>query len=102
MKPGVFAGTMIVEISFLTRPSAVCDSPVTAVTVTSFVMSVPELVMNCFEPLMTHSSPSSLAVVRVPDASEPAPASVRPKPPSASPEASIGSHCSFCSCEPKR
>ena len=83
MKPGVSVGTMIVDISFFTRPPPACDSPVTAVTVTSFVMSVPELVMNCFEPLMTHASPSSLAVVLVPDASEPAPASVRPKPPSA-------------------
>ena len=44
---------MIVEISL--RPSR---SPVTAVTVTNRVMSVPELVMNCFEPLMTHSPPS--------------------------------------------
>lgn len=50
--------------------------PVTAVTVTSAVMSVPELVMNAFEPLITHSSvaSSSTARVWVPPASEPRPA----------------------------
>ena len=69
MNPGVPLGTMIVEISFL--PSAMF--PVTAVTVTSEVMSVPELVMNCLLPLMIHSPSSSRAVVRVPPASEPAP-----------------------------
>ena len=51
VKPGVPAGTMIAEISRC-RPAR---SPVTAVTVTSAVMSVPELVMNAFEPLITHS-----------------------------------------------
>ena len=55
VKPGVPDGTMIVEISL--APSACV--PVTAVTVTRPVMSVPELVMNALLPLMTHSSPSS-------------------------------------------
>src|SRR4029079_18647150 len=55
VKPGVPAGTMIEEISFL--PSAVV--PVTAVTVTRPVMSVPEFVMKAFVPLITHSEPSS-------------------------------------------
>ena len=82
VNPAVPAGTMIEEISL--RPSAV--SPVTAVTVTNVVMSVPELVMNDLVPLMTHSSPSSRAVVSVPPASEPAPGSVSPNAPSASPE----------------
>ena len=53
--PAYRHGTMIVEISL--RPP--CSSPVTAVTVTSEVMSVPELVMNDFVPLMTHSPPST-------------------------------------------
>ncbi len=53
---------MIVEISFL--PFSFTP-PVTAVTVTSEVMSVPELVMNCLPPLMIHESPSSRAVVAV-------------------------------------
>ena len=51
----------------------------TAVIVTQPVMSVPELVMNCFAPLITHSPSSSRAVVRVLPASDPASGSVRPK-----------------------
>ena len=88
---------MIVEISL--RPSR---SPVTAVTVTKRVMPVPELVMNCFEPLITHSPPSSRAVVRVAPASEPASGSVRPKPASAFPASRSGSSACFCSSVPKR
>ena len=45
------AGTMIVEISGVPPPAP----PVRAVTVTSDVMSVPELVMNAFSPSITHS-----------------------------------------------
>ena len=86
MKPGVPLGTMIVEISL--RPSR---SPVTAVTVTKRVMAVPELVMNCFEPLITHSPPSRRAVVRVAPASDPASGSVSPKPASARPASRSGS-----------
>ena len=97
MNPGVPFGTMIVEISL--RPSR---SPVTAVTVTNRVMSVPELVMNCFEPLITHSPPSSRAVVRVAPASDPASGSVSPKPASAVPASRSGSSSCFCSSVPKR
>ena len=61
VKPGVPAGTRIAEISFF--PSS--PRSVTAVTVTSEVMSVPEFVMNALVPLITHSPPSSFAVVRV-------------------------------------
>ncbi len=89
---------MIEEISG--RPSGL--RPVTAVTVTRPVMSVPELVMKHFEPLITHSSPSRTAVVRVPPASEPAPGSVRPNAPRTSPAHSRGSHSRFCSSVPKR
>ena len=66
--------------------------PVTAVTVTRPVMSVPELVMKHLEPLITHSSvaSSSRAVVRVPPASEPPSGSVSPNAPSISPEQSRG------------
>ena len=56
VKPGVPDGTRIDEISLRPRPR-----PVTAVTVTSPVMSVPALVMNALVPLITHSSPSSEA-----------------------------------------
>ena len=65
-------------------------------------MSVPELVMNAFVPLITHSSPSSRAVVRVAPASEPPPGSVRPNAPSVSPAHSSGSHSRFCSSVPNR
>lgn len=100
MKPGVPDGTTIAEISGL--PSGL--RPVTAVTVTSPVMSVPELVMKHFVPLMTHSSVSgsSRAVVRVAPASLPPSGSVRPNAPRISPEHSRGSHSRFCSSVPKR
>ncbi len=91
---------MIAEISG--EPSGL--RPVTAVTVTRPVMSVPELVMKHLPPLMTHSfvASSRRAVVRVPPASEPAPGSVRPKAPRISPEHRRGSHARFCSSVPKR
>ena len=50
---------MIVEIS-LAPPASL---PVTAVIVHTALIGVPELVMNAFEPLMTHSPPSRTAVV---------------------------------------
>ena len=67
-------------------------------------MSVPELVMNALEPLITHSpvDSSSTARVVVPPASEPVPGSVRPKPARASPLVSRGSQVAFCSGVPKR
>ena len=43
------------------------------------------LVMNVFEPLMTNSSPSRIAVVRIPATSDPAPGSVIPSAPTFSP-----------------
>ncbi len=91
---------MIEEISFL--PSAVV--PVTAVTVTSPVMSVPEFVMKALVPLITHSEPSSdsRAVVVVPPASDPAPGSVSPNAPISEPAHSRGSHSRFCSSVPNR
>ena len=46
VNPGVGTGTRMDEISRLSR------APDTAVTVTRRVMSVPELVMNCLDPLM--------------------------------------------------
>ena len=85
---------MMFEIS--RRPS----SPVSAVIVTQPVISVPALVMNCLVPSITHSPPSSLAVVRVAPASVPASGSVRPKAPSRSPLASSGIHSSLCSADP--
>ncbi len=77
-------------------------SPVRAVIVTQPEISVPELVMNCFAPSITHSPSSSRARVRVLPASEPASGSVRPKAASLRPEHSSGSHSSFCSRLPHR
>ena len=78
---------MIAEISG--RPSS--PVPVRAVTVTTEVMSVPELVMNAFEPSTTHcAAASSTALVRVAPASLPASGSVRPKPASARPGDEVG------------
>ncbi len=53
-------------------------------------------------PLISHWPSCSTAVVRVPPASLPAPASVSPKAPNASPAHSRGSHCSFWASVPKR
>ena len=43
------------------------------------------LVMKVFEPLITYSSPSRIALVRIPATSEPAPGSVIPRQPIFSP-----------------
>ena len=51
MKPGVLVGTTIAEISGLSLSRV----PVRAVIVQTALMSVPELVMNCLLPLITHS-----------------------------------------------
>ena len=69
--------------------------------VTQAVMSVPAFVMKIFEPSTTHSPPSSVAVVRVAPASEPAFASVSPNAASAFPDARSGSHCRFWASLPK-
>ena len=90
--PGVPFSITMFEISF---------SPVTAVTTTPQVMSVPALVMNIFEPSITHSPSSSRAVVAVAPASEPASGSVRPNAASFRPDARSGSQARFCSSEPK-
>ena len=87
----------MLEISLLPFSRAV-----TAVMVTQPEMSVPELVMNCFAPLTTHSPPSGSAWVWVLPASDPASGSVRPKAASFPPLQSWGSQSSFCSSVPQR
>src|SRR3954452_19044803 len=94
--PDVPEGTTIVLTSAV--PSS--RVPVRAVTVTTEVISDPELVMNCLEPLITHASSTSSARVRVAAASDPAPGSVRPNPASARPATRSGSHVAFCSSLP--
>ncbi len=81
--PGVPAGTMNAEM----------PSSVRAVTVTIEVMSVPQLVMNAFEPLSTHSSPMNSARVVLPRRLTP----VRLRQAERAerrPATSSGSHCS--------
>ncbi len=97
VNPSVPVGTMIV----LTSAEPFSRVPVRAVTVTSEVMSEPELVMNCFAPLTTHWPSTSSARVLVAPASEPAPGSVRPKPASVWPATRSGSQACFCSSVPK-
>ena len=95
--PGVPFGTMKFEISLWPL-----EEPVTAVMFTQPVMSVPELVMNCFAPLITHCPSSSSARVRTLPASEPASGSVSPNAASRLPAHSCGSQSRFCSSVPHR
>ena len=61
----------------MTPPSAPFSLSVTANTITKSAMS--PKVMKVFSPLITHSSPSRTAEVRMLRASEPAPGSVMAK-----------------------
>ena len=64
------------------------------------VIGVPLLVMNDFEPSMTHSPSSNRAFVRSAAASDPLPGSVSPNAASISPAAIGGSHRCRCSFVP--
>ena len=81
------------------RPSG--RAPVRAITVTPAVMSVPELVIHFFSPLMTQAPSRSSAVVSVPPASVPAFGSVRPKAQSRRPVAQGARKRSYCSGVPQ-
>ena len=92
---------MMVEISGVPTP----EPPVRAVTVTSEVMSVPELVMNAFSPSITHSPPAAPsapseasrgAASRVGVGLGQAEAAQRP------PAHRSGSHCWRCASVPNR
>jgi hypothetical protein len=72
------------------------------VIVTNSEIGVPTLVMNDFAPSITHSPPSSTALVCVAPESDPAPGSVSPNPAMRSPLASGTSHRCFCSSVPNR
>ena len=87
---------MIALISFPLSP----DRPVTAVIVTPAEMSVPQLVMNCFAPLMTHLPSRDSARVLVAPASDPASGSVKPNAHNFRPATRSGSQCSFCAGVP--
>ena len=89
---------MTFEIS--REPSA--RLPVTAVIVVPPEISVPELVMNAFVPLMIHLPSRSSAFVCTLPASLPAPGSVRPKPHSIVPCASGTRYSCFWRSVPNR
>src|SRR5437879_9272706 len=76
------------------------ERPVTAVIVTPAEMAVPQLVMNCFAPLITHLPLRDSARVLVAPASDPASGSVSPNAHNVLPATRSGSHCSFCSRVP--
>ena len=92
--PGVSVGTRNAETPRAPGPSVRANTRATSAHV--------PFVMKIFSPSMTHSSPSSTAlVVRLP-ASEPWPGSVSPKHPSRRPVAMPGSQRRFCSSVPWR
>ena len=68
----------------------------TAHTATTLVMSVPQLVMNAFSPVMTHSPPCRSARVLKPAVHEPAWGSVPAPAAIAVPAAIQGRKRSFC------
>jgi len=69
--------------------------------VTTKTSPTPPCVMKRFVPFSTYRSPRRTAVVCVPPASEPAPGSVSPKPPSTRPDASRGTNRSRWASVPK-
>jgi hypothetical protein len=99
VKPGVPDGTRMVEISGLPFSRV----PVTAATPTTAVIDVPELVMNDFDPSITHSPSSSRArVCMAPATSVPPPGSVSPNAARVWPAHRLGRHCRRCSSVPNR
>ena len=97
VNPGVPLSTINAEISFCFLPRF-STTPVTAMMIYTSA-SLP-FVMKHFDPLRTHSSPSSTAFVCCPWASVPAPGSVRPKAPSFLPDARSGRYLAFCAGVP--
>ena len=75
-------------------PSSVCAQMIAT-------PAIPPLVIHILVPSMTQSDPSRLAEVFIAPGSDPASGSVSPKQPMISPLAIGGSHCCFCSSDPK-
>src|SRR3954469_24666076 len=98
VRPEVPAGTIKQDNSAL--PSSL--RPVTAWTVMPLVSGLALLVIQIFEPLITHSlvALSKTAVVLDACASLPASGSVRPKAQRPSPVQRLGRYFFFCSSEP--
>ncbi|CKR66637.1 Uncharacterised protein [Mycobacterium tuberculosis] len=89
VKPGVSVGTMNPRI-----PSSVAAHTIAT-------SATEPLVIHILPPVITQSGPSRRARVFIAAGSEPTSGSVSPKQPSRSPVAMPGSHCRFCSSEPK-
>jgi hypothetical protein len=87
-KPGVSVGTMKPLI-----PSSVCAQTIAT-------SATDPLVIHILVPLITQSSPSRLARVRIPAGLDPKSGSVSPKQPMASAVAIRGSQVVFCSSLP--
>ncbi|SHS67911.1 Uncharacterised protein [Mycobacteroides abscessus subsp. abscessus] len=62
--------------------------------------AIDPLVIHILVPLSTQSLPSRRACVRMPPGLDPKSGSVRPKHPSSSPVAILGSHFCFCASLP--
>ena len=92
-KPGASVGTRKAE-----RP--LCFIALSVVAITMAACASCALVIHALVPLITHSLPSSTAVVLAAAASEPLPGSDSPKHPSFCPEANGVSHVCFCSSVP--
>src|SRR4051794_8956730 len=95
LTPGVSVGTMIIENALY---AAVSESPVLHITMRKSLTDA--LDENHFWPLMTHSSPSRVAVVVSNVGSAPAPGSVMLKQLRILPSSNGVIHCSRCSGVP--
>src|SRR6185295_8221384 len=91
--PGASAGTTNAEIPFFPAFGSVRAN-------TTYQEAKPALVIHAFSPSSTQVSSSRRAVVRIDEGSEPAPGSVRPKPPSLPLAAISGSTRSFTTSPP--
>ena len=88
LNPGVSVGTM--------KPR----TPSSVMAQMMAIWAIEARPIQRLEPLMTQPSPSRRAKVFMLPGSEPAVGSVRPKQPTTSPAAILGSHWFFCSSEP--
>src|SRR3984957_18065729 len=76
-------------------------TPSSVVAQTTATSATEPLVIHILRPLSTQSEPSRRARVFIAAGSDPASGSVSPKQPSSSPAGRPGSHCCFCSSDPK-
>ncbi|MNJ53934.1 hypothetical protein D3C77_493530 [compost metagenome] len=94
-KPGRSHSTMI-------RLHPLAPAPGSVLHTTTTMSQDRPLLMKVLLPLITHSSPSRTAVVRMALRSEPVPGSVMATASTVSPVQIFGSHCCFCASVPRR